>query len=133
MLRRGAAKRCARCGGGRLFRGWFRMVPRCPSCGYRFEREPGFFAGAYFVNFPVTEAALALVAVAYLVGKAVDADTSPAVALVAALVVAVVVPVAFYPFSRTIWAAIDLAMTPMELDEIVAAEDALAVDDDHQT
>ena len=39
---------------------------------------------------------------------------------------AVVVPIAFYPRSLTVWAAIDLAMTPLELEEIVDAADAVA-------
>ena len=53
MLLRGTAKRCALCGGGRLFSGWVRMAERCPSCGYRFEREEGFFLGAYVMNLVI--------------------------------------------------------------------------------
>lgn len=30
----------------------------------------------------------------------------------------------FYPFARTLWSALDLAMTPMELDEILEAAEA---------
>ena len=48
-----STKHCPRCGGGHLFDGWFRMKERCPTCGVRFEREPGFFVGAYFINFAV--------------------------------------------------------------------------------
>ncbi|MBY0422231.1 MAG: DUF983 domain-containing protein, partial [Parvularculaceae bacterium] len=32
-LARGAAKRCPRCGVGRLFAGYTRTEPRCASCG----------------------------------------------------------------------------------------------------
>ena len=34
------------------------MVDRCPGCGMRFSREEGFFIGALFVNFAVTEGLL---------------------------------------------------------------------------
>jgi hypothetical protein len=36
-------------------------------------------------------------------------------------------PIVFYPFSRTIWSAIDMAMMPLELPEIIAARDFLAI------
>ena len=36
------------------------------------------------------------------------------------MVVACVVPFLFFPFSRTLWTAIDLAMRPLEFDEGVA-------------
>lgn len=43
----------------------------------------------------------------------------PIVALiVAALIVTVVFPVVFHPFSKTIWLAIDLSMRPPEPDEV---------------
>ncbi len=39
---------------------------------------------------------------------------------------ALVVPLLFFPFSRTIWCAIDLAMRPLEFDEGVAPDFELA-------
>ena len=39
---------------------------------------------------------------------------------VAAGLAAVVVPFAFFPWSRTLWLAIDLAMRPLDFDEGVA-------------
>lgn len=124
MLRRGLMKHCPRCGGGRLFRGWFLMRDRCPSCGYLFEREEGFFFGAYIVNLVITESVLFGVFLAYI-GVHGAQGNSLVVSLVAACVAALVVPVVFYPFSRTLWAAIDLAFTPLELQEIIEAADAV--------
>ena len=49
MLLRGATKRCPRCGGGNLFRHYFSMVPECPRCGLKFDREPGYWTGAIAV------------------------------------------------------------------------------------
>jgi len=129
LLRRGFAKHCPRCGAGDLYRGWFKMKDRCPRCGYRFEREPGFFVGAYFITFAVTEGLLFVVMIGYIFWKNANNEAGLALPITVGLVIAVVAPVVFYPFSRTIWSAIDLAMTPMELDEIVAAEDALTFEE----
>jgi hypothetical protein len=41
---------------------------------------------------------------------------------------ALVAPLLFFPFSRTIWCAIDLAMRPLEFDEGVAPDFELADD-----
>ena len=109
---RGLIRHCPNCGQGRLFRRWFRMVDRCPRCGHQFDREEGFWLGAYVINFAVTEGALALVFAAYIVMQARDNSSSLAVApwLIVGGIVAVGVPLFFYPFSKTIWAAIDMVM-----------------------
>jgi uncharacterized protein (DUF983 family) len=125
MLKRGLRKRCPRCGGGHLYTSWVRMRERCPTCGFKFEREPGFFVGAYFVNFAVTEGLLFLAVIAVVVMKNNDPDSSLVIPLVVAGVLAIVAPILLYPFARTTWSAIDLAMTPLELDEIVSARDHL--------
>lgn len=84
------------------------MVERCPRCAYRFEREEGFFLGAYVVNLVVTQIALVVTIVVSFVLTVPD----PPVARLAAIGVAVgvTVPIVFYPFSKTVWTAIDLAM-----------------------
>ena len=43
---------------------------------------------------------------------------------IAALTVAVVVPPAFHPVSRTLWTAIDLCLRPLEPDEIIDEPEA---------
>jgi hypothetical protein len=124
MLLRGLFRRCPRCGGGHLFRGWFTMVARCPRCGMRFEREEGFFLGAYVVNFGVMMIA---VAAFIAIGVAVtlpDPDAARLALLGAGI--GIVVPIAFYPMSRTFWSAIDLWMKPLEPPEIEAANAARA-------
>ncbi len=117
MLLRGAAKRCPACGGGRLFTGWFRMADRCPTCAYRFEREEGFFLGAYAINLGITEGLVLLAIIPSILLAANDPDTSIVPILAAAVVAAVVAPLVFYPFSRTIWAAVDLLLRPSDSPE----------------
>ena len=50
---------CPRCREGRIFRlpvwrGHLAMNERCPVCGLRFEREPGYFLGALYVSYMVS-------------------------------------------------------------------------------
>ena len=97
------------------------MWERCPSCGLRFEREAGFFVGALFVNFAATEALM----FAWIAGSFLLTLPHPHVTpvlLIGVGVICTVVPIAFYPFSKTIWAAIHLAMEPLaEAEEADAA------------
>ncbi|MDQ4132474.1 MAG: DUF983 domain-containing protein [Actinomycetota bacterium] len=118
MVARGLAKRCAVCGQGHLFTGWFRMVERCPRCGYRFEREEGFFLGAYVINLAITEGlllVLGMIPAIILLASNPDAPLAPI--MIAAFAAAVLGPVLFYPWSRTIWVAIDLIIRPLEARE----------------
>lgn len=41
VLRRGAGKRCPRCGLGRLFRSWYTLHNRCAECGLLYEPAEG--------------------------------------------------------------------------------------------
>ena len=84
------------------------MAERCPRCGLLFEREEGQWVGAMIVNFAV--AMLALVAV-LAVGLLLTWPDVPWTGLtVVAVVMVVAVPVALYPWSKTVWVAIDLLM-----------------------
>jgi len=113
MLRRGFLKRCPQCGSGGLFTGWFKMKERCPGCRYLFEREEGFFLGAYVVNLAIAEGLVLILAVVpTIVLLARNPDTNVVPILIAGLVGAVVAPMVFYPFSKTIWTAFDLIMRP---------------------
>ena len=65
----------------------------------------------------------------FAVARNADADASPIPYLAAGLAGAVLIPVAFFPFSRTIWSAIDLFMRPLEAEEAAAADEARGVAD----
>ncbi len=118
MLGRGLLKRCAVCGSGKLFTRWFRMKERCPRCGYLFEREEGFFLGAYVINLAVAQGMVILLAVVPLIIRlADDPDASILPFVVGGLVGAVVAPMVFYPWSKTVWTAFDLILRPVEARE----------------
>jgi uncharacterized protein (DUF983 family) len=117
LLRRGLHRRCPVCGQGKIFRRWVRMAERCPRCHFRFQREPGEWLGSWFLNICLAQVLVVVV----LIGCVVAFYPHPPIAVLAGLGVgvAVVFPVWFFPYSRTIWVSIDLAMRPLELDEDV--------------
>ena len=118
MVLRAAAKRCASCGETRLFTGWFRMAPTCPRCGYRFEREEGFFLGAYVMNLVIAQGLVVLLAIVpAIVLLAGDPDASLLPVFAGGVAGAVLAPLVFYPFSKTLWVAIELIMRPVDAVE----------------
>ncbi len=116
MLGRGCTKWCAVCGERKIFRHWFTMVERCPRCELTFEREQGAYIGAVGINTAVSFGTLPITLVALLVVTCPDPPVVPLMA--AGVAVAVLVPLVFCPFSRTIWLAIDLGMNPLHSGEV---------------
>ncbi len=108
MLRRAARLRCPRCGGGGLFARWFGMAPACPTCRLDFEREEGYWTGAMMVNLAVTEGVFLVVFVGLVLATAPDVPWRTVLIVVVALNLAL--PLVFFPFSRTLWLAGDLAL-----------------------
>ena len=53
--------------------------------------------------------------------KATHADAGAAIPLGIGVFIGVLAPPFFYPFSRTVWSAIDLGMTPLEPAELADA------------
>lgn len=129
LVRRGLTKRCPRCGGRPIFDTWFRMKPRCPACGYKFEREPGFFIGTYFINFAIAEGFLFALVLGFIFWKNANPDAGVVVPMVGAVLIGTVVPLVSYPYARSIWSAIDLSMRPLELEEIADAAEAVRGED----
>ena len=119
MFRRGLTKRCANCGARGLFDGWFSMKPRCPSCGYRLERQEGLAVGAMGINIIVTEGLFGIFLITALLLTVPDVPVVPL--LLVGLSMNLVIPIVFYPFSKTIWAAAELMMRPLEPHEELEA------------
>jgi uncharacterized protein (DUF983 family) len=121
LIGRGLLRRCAHCGGkGAFFVSWFRHVPRCKTCGLNWQRNvDGFMLGAAAINAMFTLGSLLVVMIAGVVATYPQIATWPLVAVTA--VVALVVGIGGYPISYTTWLAVDLAMHPLEPDEIADA------------
>lgn len=105
LIARGALRLCARCGQGRLFTRWFIMRADCPRCGVHFEREQGYWLGAMTLNFAVTEAMFVVVLVTTMALTWPDVPWGKL--LVAVLATNVIVPLVFYPISKTLWVGLE--------------------------
>lgn len=107
-IMRGLSRRCARCGSGNLFTCYFTMAERCPRCDLKFEREEGFFLGAYTMNLAFMMISAALV---IFVGFAVLKPGGSVIPMmVAGGLCTLVLPPLLYPFSKTLWVAVDQLM-----------------------
>jgi uncharacterized protein (DUF983 family) len=107
MLARGFTRRCPRCGAGKLFHRYIAMVPDCPRCGLHFEREHGYWAGALAINIMSVGAVFA---VSFLVAMILTVPDVPVGLMLAIFVPLMVIgPIVWYPFSKTIWVAVDRA------------------------
>ena len=118
MILRGLRRRCARCGAKVPFVDYFHIAERCPRCGYRFVREEGSFTGVYLVNYAVTAVILVTLIMGAVLFIAIgDVQVPILPVLGAGFVIAIAVPVLFYPFAVTTWAALDVLLRPLEPDE----------------
>ena len=106
VLRRACLRRCPRCGSSDIFVGFFQLRDRCPSCAFRFEREEGYWTGAMIVNIAACEVWFGI-----LFGASVLLtwpDVPWELLLGVALFTNGLLPVVFYPWSKTIWMALEV-------------------------
>ena len=116
---RGLRLRCPRCGSGGIWDTYFKMKHACPTCGQVFERgeSSDFWIGAYLINLVVAETMA--VVVAAVLWLTLWPRVSFNALWGASMVLAVVMPIAFYPFSRDLWLAWDLYFRPHEDGDIL--------------
>jgi uncharacterized protein (DUF983 family) len=124
LFTRALRLRCPNCGGGPVFVTWSHLVPNCPVCGLGFERgEQGYWLGAYFFNLMAVETVFTV----WVVGFLVLTWPSPPWELFqfTTIVLMLLVPVAFFPYSKTLFLAFDLLVRPpTEEDFVVPHEEA---------
>ena len=107
-LFRGLTRRCPSCGQGKLFRRWFTLAERCPRCGLVFEREEGAFLGSLAINYGVTGVST-IATIGVMLARSLP-DPSIFTITATAILMTLFLPLLFYPFAKTTWAAIDLLM-----------------------
>lgn len=108
ILGRGFRLRCPRCGAAPLFRSRFAMYSHCLACDLQFEREQGYFVGAIYVNYAVT-AVIAIVGyftLDLLVGMSLSQQ------LVLWCAFAVIFPLFFFRYARSLWLSFDYIFNP---------------------
>jgi uncharacterized protein (DUF983 family) len=107
MFTRAATRRCPRCGSGHLFKHYVTMVPDCPRCGLHFEREAGYWTGALAINIILVGGLFTILFVIALVLTVPDIPVVPLLAIFVPIMV--LGPIVAYPFSKTLWVAVDRA------------------------
>lgn len=114
-LIRGLLLRCPNCGRGKLFRKGFTMYEKCTVCGWRFEREEGYWTGAIAVNLIVTELLIALVVVPLAIALA--ATHQPLTFLLTGLPLPILLPFLFFRHAKSLWMSFDFIVHPVEPEE----------------
>ena len=108
-VRRSLRLRCPRCGRGELFYNLFFMFERCPECGLKYERAPGYFLGSTYINygFIVLTIIPAYMALHYGMGISNETLTIPFVAY------CTIVPLFMFRYARAWWLAMDCYCDPV--------------------
>ena len=83
------------------------MHERCAACGFRYEREQGYFVGAIYLNYAATVAVAA--GTVLLLDSIVGLSLAQQIVLGVAL--AALVPVLFFRYSRSLWLSVDYLVT----------------------
>lgn len=126
-LVRAVRLRCPGCGEGRLFRGLFQMNESCSACGASFKREQGFYLGSIYINYGAT-----VIGTGGLYALLVLAlGWSHKAALAACLVAAVVFPIWFFRWARSLLLALDGSVNQQQAagSDATGSATALAGDD----
>lgn len=124
MLARSARRSCPRCGTPGAFESWSNLREWCSGCGFAFERESGYWVGAMIINTTVTFALFLVVTVGWTILAWPDVPWTAL--LVASFTLMLVVPIAFYPWSKSFWMAIELSYHELEPREREAAATRVA-------
>jgi uncharacterized protein (DUF983 family) len=125
MMRRALVLRCPWCGSRRTFiHGWFRKYDRCRTCGIRWRREEGFELGAVTINTVLTFIVLTACMTIGFIATSPDIPVLPMV--LSLLGIAVLMPIVIYPFTYTIWLALDLAVHRPDASEMNEAAAVVA-------
>jgi hypothetical protein len=93
----------------------------------KFERDQGYGTGAMIVNTAVTIGTFLIVFVAIMVVTWPDVPWSTA--LIVTMVINTLIPIVFYPWSKTIFLGLDLAVRPLGHEELARATAWLAQND----
>jgi uncharacterized protein (DUF983 family) len=84
------------------------MYERCAVCQLRFEREQGYFVGAMYINYGVT---VVLILLGYFALEW-QARVSLAQQLILWCSFAIVFPLVFFRYSRSLWLGFDYFFNP---------------------
>ncbi len=116
LLLSGLFLRCPYCGKGKLFRRFYSMYDRCSVCGWRYEREEGYWTGAIALNLVVTELLIAIVTVPVVIWLAVSGlPIWPLVAI--GLPMCFILPLLFFRHAKSFWMSLYFMIHPVDPEE----------------
>lgn len=105
---RAIRRRCPYCGASGIFSSYFTIKERCPACHTLFAYEDGYFLGSYVINIGVTE----LAAVGIVIWLMIATSLSVLQLQVIGIILAVGLPILFYPVAVCLWMVLDLVVHP---------------------
>ena len=108
--------RCPYCGKGKLFRRGFSMYEKCPVCGWRFERESGYWTGAIALNLAVTELLIAIVIVPLAAWLAITQQPITLLIIIG-LPLPFILPFLFFRHAKSLWMNFDFRVHPVDPEE----------------
>jgi uncharacterized protein (DUF983 family) len=105
--------RCPHCGGRPVLQSWFQLREHCPVCGLRLERGEGedYYLGGMLFNLFLSELVFVLLLVVFVIALWPKVPWNHLEYGIAAAVI--VAPFAFYPMSKLLWLAFDIALRPV--------------------
>jgi len=117
FIMRALQLRCPHCGGRKIFSSFFEIKSNCPKCGIRLERgENDYFVGAYLFNLIAVE----LILFFSVCGFVYVTWPNPPWDLITYVTAFLMLSgcVLCYPFAKTTWLAVDLAIRPLSAEEL---------------
>jgi uncharacterized protein (DUF983 family) len=104
--------RCPRCGQTKLFKNWIRMHAECEHCHLKFDREPGYFLGSIYANYGLT----AILVTIFYFALFFSGKVHPQTALWIVTAFALVFPLWFFRYARSLWLGFDHYWDPTPED-----------------
>jgi uncharacterized protein (DUF983 family) len=109
-LYRAIRLRCPVCGEGKIFSGFFKSYRECGHCGAIYDREPGFFLGSIYFNYGLTALICAIAYPVLSFGYRIGDNLAMAIVLG----FAVLFPVWFFRYARSLWLGMDQFWDPRD-------------------
>jgi uncharacterized protein (DUF983 family) len=118
LLWRAARLRCPHCGGKPVLRSWFHLRERCAVCGLRLERgeEEDYYLGGVMFNLFLSELVFAVLFLVLVIALWPNVPWTALEYIIAAAVL--IAPFLFYPMSKLLWLAFDIAFRPVTAAEM---------------
>ena len=86
------------------------LTEACPTCDLRYEREEGYWLGAILINTVATIGLFGLGTILWAIATWPDPPWNTM--LVIGIGFNLIAPVVFYPYSKTLWVAIEITAHP---------------------